>query len=1265
MKKFLNILLVLVLAFCMTCPPAMASAETDDVQAQDTQIAKRTVLLYLCGTDLETNYGSATYNLRQVLRSYFSSGDDIKFIVMTGGTDDWTLESEYLVFPDDVVVPDDAIYLMDEEEYAEDPRSEISNVYNQIWEAKGLDAEDPNERGKMILLDGDGIFGEWNSEDGGTAKRSMISLDDYVLDEDDWEVFDTDKIDNYEWMNDPEVLKAFINFGVENYPAEKYDLILWDHGSGPEGFCNNQQEYLEATDTMNVPEIMDALLNNNYVDPNGDGVVDNKFEIVDFDACLMGSVEVVFSLADFCDYFIGSPEPEPNYGQDYEGWLNMVGAKPEVDGYTLCKKIVDDFIEFYDKETGDGSDEEATLAAFDTGKLLNAEFNGTNFVDALTAFNRTLNEEIMGTKYYDEFRAFRDCLKYGFYSYYDIGVLASQLAYLYDDVDLDDLTPEGEINTESSYKDSATVIQNILNDEEIIYAKGTENFLTEPHYYRDADGTIKYGRQGTSGLYLTFDSSANPRDPYEHYYPDMKVAANMIEELHKGENDPRPEFLREFIDTGWKLGLAQCTGSTVSQMLAEGVDKDDITYETIKEHWQTVPSGTLGYIMWDLLCEDYVELIGGDEAAKAVIEGWIPMMVNESISEDNIEVQPLKKKDTEAGVITFNNIKKQAIDSVQANIFVEFPVVKEFVNDPANQDYIGDYKDISPIVKIGSFTGSEIMDIDPEAEGYEAAINWLSEPTSKWELDLPELKWYAIRDAEGKLHVAAAEERLSFLEVNAGYWTKELREEYDEDTDTFKTKLKDVYHGINLLFSKNDQGEWYLSHLVTNNDYGMSRFSRVKEFTGKHTLYTTVYLDKDFDFKYVPATASSFEISPETIDKISLEYVDLSEIPDVGDTDGDGIAVYSTVTARNIYGYSLDITDKVKKATGSEITHIEYARIRPGVLTEGTEGELVPEVVYLGETLENGVDYALKKVNASDKFDKVGSYEVQLTGKGRFTGKANMIFNIVMPEDEAAQAVEDAREAVAAAQKDVDALAEDASAEDIQAAYDRLVKAQNALTDALDTLQRTKDIISAEEQAKLNDEIEKLEQDVSDLTDQLAEAQVIDISNFAVTLEKTSYPYTGKAIKPVVKKVSGLKATDYTVSYSNNIKSGTGKVIIKAKGDKYKGQITKTFKITKRANTLSVKAKTTKIKYTTLKKKTKTYKASEVITFKSKGQGKRTYKRVSGNSKITINKTTGKVTVKKGLKKGTYKVKVKVKAAGNSTYKESKWKAVTFTIKVV
>ena len=89
-----------------------------------------------------------------------------------------------------------------------------------------------------------------------------------------------------EMMSDPDTLKAFINFGVENYPAEKYDLILWDHGSGPQGGFGSdehfeREEHEEALMRMPTAGIMEALSDNAVTKDGG------KFDFVDFDACLM------------------------------------------------------------------------------------------------------------------------------------------------------------------------------------------------------------------------------------------------------------------------------------------------------------------------------------------------------------------------------------------------------------------------------------------------------------------------------------------------------------------------------------------------------------------------------------------------------------------------------------------------------------------------------------------------------------------------------------------------------------------------------------------------------------------------------------------------------------------------------------------------------------------------------------------------------------------------------------------------------------------
>lgn len=108
----------------------------------------------------------------------------------------------------------------------------------------------------------------------------------------------------------------------------------------------------------------------------------------------------------------------------------------------------------------------------------------------------------------------------------------------------------------------------------------------------------------------------------------------------------------------------------------------------------------------------------------------------------------------------------------------------------------------------------------------------------------------------------------------------------------------------------------------------------------------------------------------------------------------------------------------------------------------------------------------------------------------------------------------------------------------------------------------------------------------------------------------------------------------------------------------------RTIAFPKLSNPLKIKAKMASVKHTKLKKRTQTLSVSKVINFINKGKGSLVYTKASGNKKISINKKTGKVTVKKGLKRGIYKVKVKVKAAGNSDYKPSSVKTVTFKIKV-
>ena len=174
-----------------------------------------------------------------------------------------------------------------------------------------------------------------------------------------------------------------------------------------------------------------------------------------------------------------------------------------------------------------------------------------------------------------------------------------------------------------------------------------------------------------------------------------------------------------------------------------------------------------------------------------------------------------------------------------------------------------------------------------------------------------------------------------------------------------------------------------------------------------------------------------------------------------------------------------------------------------------------------------------------------------------------------------------------------------------------------------------------------------------------------------VALSAEEFRYNGEVQKPAIVAIKNVgekdlvEETDYELGWSDASSTDVGTYEVTVTGiNGYNGSRTFQYSIIKADNTLKASGKTAAVKFSKLKKKSQTLKASKVLKFASKGEGKLTYKRAKGNKKITINKTNGKVTVKKGLKKGTYTVKVKIQAAGDDHHEKSVWKTVTFKVKV-
>ena len=96
---------------------------------------------------------------------------------------------------------------------------------------------------------------------------------------------------------------------------------------------------------------------------------------------------------------------------------------------------------------------------------------------------------------------------------------------------------------------------------------------------------------------------------------------------------------------------------------------------------------------------------------------------------------------------------------------------------------------------------------------------------------------------------------------------------------------------------------------------------------------------------------------------------------------------------------------------------------------------------------------------------------------------------------------------------------------------------------------------------------------------------------------------------------------------------------------------------TKTAQSITNAVTSKKIAYKKLKK------AAVSFSIGAKANGKVTYKKISGNKKITVS-AAGKVKIAKGLKKGTYNVKVKITAKATTNYNAAtQTKTIKITIK--
>ncbi|MBX3120319.1 MAG: hypothetical protein KF784_14745 [Fimbriimonadaceae bacterium] len=132
-------------------------------------------------------------------------------------------------------------------------------------------------------------------------------------------------------MGQASTLLNFINWGKTFYPADRYCLIIWNHGSGWKRTPALSRAVSFDDETGNAIQTWEL----------SQSIGNNVLDIVAWDASLMQMMEVAFEIKDRAQYVVGSEESPPGEGYPYDAIFAQFRDNPDASTRQLTKAFVD------------------------------------------------------------------------------------------------------------------------------------------------------------------------------------------------------------------------------------------------------------------------------------------------------------------------------------------------------------------------------------------------------------------------------------------------------------------------------------------------------------------------------------------------------------------------------------------------------------------------------------------------------------------------------------------------------------------------------------------------------------------------------------------------------------------------------------------------------------------------------------------------------------------------------------------------------------
>jgi hypothetical protein len=182
--------------------------------------------------------------------------------------------------------------------------------------------------------------GNWTS-----TRRYLVTQDDDLNVINSQMVTDLGEVS----MSEGQALVDFVTWSMAQYPADRYVLILSDHGLGwPGGWSDPAPG---SSDPGRAPLIGALGGDHLYLSEIDDALGQirqqtglEKFDIIGMDACLMSQLEVYAALQPHARYAIASEETEPALGWAYASFLQSLTDNPNMGSDQLAAAVVQSYI---------------------------------------------------------------------------------------------------------------------------------------------------------------------------------------------------------------------------------------------------------------------------------------------------------------------------------------------------------------------------------------------------------------------------------------------------------------------------------------------------------------------------------------------------------------------------------------------------------------------------------------------------------------------------------------------------------------------------------------------------------------------------------------------------------------------------------------------------------------------------------------------------------------------------------------------------------